>query len=90
MALTKSPTSAYVERFAELMERKLSENWPKGDRPGWLAEDATTLLNRLEEEVDEMFLAVWRHAPAEEIVRECADVANCALFIAEKYGGLGA
>lgn len=90
-----SPTWPYVLEFAKRMEAKLEKNRHKGDREGWLNDDADRLLERLREEVCEldtaMCIAIQRMTETESNARwvatavadEAADVANFALFLAD-------
>lgn len=79
-----------VRAFAEAMEAKLRENDHKG---GWKDDAASRLLRRLEEELDELRLALyngslngddWRSI----VLREAADVGNFAMMLADVAGGL--
>lgn len=68
--------------FAEDMERKLRLNDHKGL---WgTLEDIAWFLDALKEEVRELEDAIAGE-PAENVVLECADVANFALMIADMY-----
>jgi NTP pyrophosphatase (non-canonical NTP hydrolase) len=69
-----------VKRFAEVMERKLQENDHKG---GWRGEHPAWLLGRLLEEISELEEAL-RQANRRAIERECADIANFAMMIADQ------
>lgn len=82
-----------VRAFADLMEAKLSEN---DHKPGWKEDHPEDLLSRLYEEADEIRRS-WDHWrgtawPREQlgpvIGRECADVANFAMMIADVCGAL--
>lgn len=92
--MPRSKTLPYVRRFARVMEAKLEANRHKGDRPGWMKEGLGALLERLEEEVDEL-RDVLALLPAngfqlaspelkEEILGEAADVANFAMMVADR------
>jgi NTP pyrophosphatase (non-canonical NTP hydrolase) len=92
--LADSPTWPYVLAFAKRMEAKLEKNRHKGDRSGWLLDEADELLERLREELceldDAMVEAVVRmHEPlnarwiAENVANEAADVANFAMMLAD-------
>ena len=88
-----SGTLKYVEAFARLMESKLAENRHKGDRDGWQTISSEELLQLLRDEVDELSVALIRNrAPnartRKAVRRECADIANFALMIADVAGGL--
>jgi hypothetical protein len=98
--LTLGDIRPEVQAFALLMEEKLRENDFKG---GWQRDNPKgDLFRRLMEEADELrtLLTVARvdiHAPPymamtkdERILtgRECADIANFAMMIADVCGGL--
>jgi hypothetical protein len=70
------------------MEAKLAENRHKGNRDGWIGCEATHLLIRLREEVDELERSLMYRATSgtRQVVRECADVANFAMMIADVAG----
>lgn len=70
-----------VKWFAEQMEAKLQENDHKG---GWENCSVEYLLNRLNEEAQELFYATETPNSMETIIREAADVANFAMMIADK------
>ncbi len=78
-----------VKRFASEMEAKLAEN--DDDKDGWDGEAFGFLFGRLEEEVAELRAAMMMpdadHEKDCEVVRECADVANLAMMIADKRMG---
>lgn len=83
----KSPRSHLrpeVLAFATLMEAKLRKN---DHKKHWSTCDIDYLEERLEDEVDELKLAV-RERTSEVVAREAADVANYAMMIADKLGGL--
>lgn len=69
-----------VQWFAEQMEAKLKENDHKG---GWEDCSIDYFLERLEEEVKELYYATETPNNAENIIREATDVANFALMIAD-------
>ena len=67
--------------FTRLMEKVLRDNDYKG---GWTNSSDVYLLRKLNEEVDELKLAVWNEKrPSEVIAKEAADVANIAMMIAD-------
>ena len=69
--------------FAEQMEQTLKANDHKG---GWEDIDSYDLWRRAEEELGELFhaLFVGDHEPnADKIIREATDVANFAMMIAD-------
>lgn len=85
--------SPVVRKFAEAMERQLRVNDHKNGKLGMAAEQ---LMVRLREETDELHDALWLDAndpaaaaaAASTVTRKAANVANFALFIAEKFGDL--
>lgn len=83
--MKESTTSGWVQKFAEHMEQKLSENRHKGDRPGWLKVQPEFLINRVEEELLEVKEAIASGKPALEVWREAADVANMIGMAADSY-----
>jgi len=70
--------------FAGEMEKKLRENDHKG---GWNSCDVDWLVSRMTEELQELDDVVQQYrqgfASREEVRRECADVANFAMMIAD-------
>lgn len=81
-----------LHAFTGVMITKLRENRHKG---GWKDEDPQALLGRLHNEVSELQRALEEYLTAasinhiekdvyaEQVQRECADVANFAMFIAD-------
>jgi NTP pyrophosphatase (non-canonical NTP hydrolase) len=67
------------QKFIKAMQQKLDEN---DHKPGWKDEDPQELLYLLTEEVEELRHAILFQG-ADDIVRECADVANFAMMIAD-------
>lgn len=80
-----SPTIPHVLKFAEAMEGKLAKNRHKGDREGWLKNDPWELFNRLRVEVKELDLALTHCQSPDEVLKECADIANFAMMVADSY-----
>lgn len=81
-----------VKLFAEAMINKLNEpkNLAKG---GWENLNIRTLIASIEEETDELqdaYLAkvVCKKCWKETILKECADVANYAMMVADRVGAL--
>jgi len=76
---------AEVKWFAEQMESKLQENDHKG---GWKDCDCYWLLNRAKEECLELLHELNVHRDLggnkEKIIKECSDVANFVMMIADK------
>ena len=97
----KGRGAAKVAAFALGMQEKLNEN---GHKPGWKKESPFCLLERLQEETDELEEALLslfdnvfdlgaqgsnRHARIRgELRRESFDVGNFAMMIADVVGGL--
>jgi len=85
-----------VKKIAELMQYKLDKNKHKEcpemnpDSKGrrWDDCDVRWLLKRLREEADELEEALDNNEEPIEIARECADVCNFAMMIADNVGGL--
>jgi NTP pyrophosphatase (non-canonical NTP hydrolase) len=66
------------------MEAKLAKNRHKGDRNGWLKDDALSLWNRLDQESCELLSALKDpDATFEQMANEAADVANFAMMVAD-------
>lgn len=74
-----------VDNFTRHMLCKLRVNSDKGR---WHTVDFRYLMRRLREEVEELQAAVDGGRKGQDIVDECADVANFAMFIADNYGDL--
>lgn len=76
-----------VERFALGMERKLRQNDYKG---GWKQMSVDEMLERLDEEVEELKKALhpMRKENPQRVFKEAVDVANFCLFIADNLGAL--
>ena len=84
-----------TEWFIGMMNHKLSKGreagktgWDSlwrlwGGKPTRPARCRSLLLDRLDDEVMELRLAVRRGAPAQEVLQEAADVANIAMFLAD-------
>ena len=73
-----------VEVFAVEMERRLRRNDYKG---GWLDEHLDYLIERLEEEVEELKRASRRYGSKRNdrsVIMEAADVANFAMMLADR------
>lgn len=70
-----------VRWFSDQMLTKLRENRGKG---GWRHETDFSLLGSIANELHELVDALHAGDP-KEIARECADVANFAMFIADNH-----
>lgn len=73
-----------VLAFARLMEQQLRAI---DHKPGWQNDTPKALMQRLDEEVQELDEALIHSR--EQIAKEAADVANFALMIADVSGCLG-
>ena len=71
-----------VNFFSQEMKDQLLKHL---DRPGWKHESIAYLLNRLGEEISELCDAIESNQPREIIIKECADVANFPMMIADVY-----
>ena len=82
----QGPYSEVVAWFARQMRHKLCVN--KGRASSWRGEFHCALLKRLREEVEELEAALTNDdqtcGSAACIIKECADVANFAMMIADK------
>jgi len=74
-----------IHAFTAVMWRKLIANAHKG---GWKNNLAEELLERLHEEVEELERAIMEDDNPQNIAKECADVANFCMMIADVVGGL--
>lgn len=70
--------------FSEAMRQKLRANGNKSLKPV----EVQWCLERCASELIELSLAVGQGEPLESIVSEAVDVANFAMFVAIKSGGL--
>lgn len=75
-----------ILEFAKIMERKLREN---DHKPDWRKESLGSLIDGLHGEVHELIEAIDTMKSDEDIVLEAADVANFAMFIADKCKNWG-
>lgn len=74
-----------VKWFAEVMESKLRKYDNEKGVSGWKEESRLWLYSRLVQELLELHEALTEEIPLEEnILEECADVANAAMMIADK------
>ena len=71
-----------VAWFSEQMEAKLAKNDHKG---GWGNCELQYLSKRLTDERKELYEAI-KSKDSEKIIAECADIANFALMIADRFG----
>lgn len=72
-----------LERFVGYMRTKMEMNV---DKPvHWSEVEVPVLLTKLDEEVAELKGRIASGSPGMEVINECADVANFAMFLAFKY-----
>jgi len=80
--MTRQEVYKALYDFVVVMKEKLDENKSKG---GWDSVDTSWLWMRLQKEMSELYSALNSSEPnPEEMVRECADVANFAMMIADR------
>jgi len=85
-----------IKMFAEIMQEKLDKNKfkecpvmnPHGTGRKWKHCPDVYLFRRLLEEFCEMQKSIWDGESSDKIARECADIANFAMMIADNNGGL--
>ena len=72
-----------VTLFAEEMKKKLLENI---DKLGWENESYSYFLGRLHEEIEELEEFIYKNEKKDKVklIKECADIANFAMMIADK------
>lgn len=85
-----------LDQFKLVMSRKLQSHrdWDTNGKPGWRSQhDLEQLMCRLYGELEELYALVDRYESGAEVrtadvEEECADVANCAMIIADwfRYG----
>lgn len=97
-----SATVPWVIAFARLMESKLAENRHKGDRAGWVQMRSDWLFDRMVDEAKELRAQLPYRMGVRGVDdpsygcdgtpltarRECADVSNFAMMIADVAGGM--
>ncbi len=71
-----------VPYFAAEMQKKIDENSAKS---GWWRMTAGQCLRRAKQEMGELTRAMQKKKSYEEVVGECADVANFVMFLAHNY-----
>lgn len=80
---------AQAERaiVAYLGQRQLEKFAENRHKPHWERASCRYLLGRLRQEVNELEIAMAKghFAPADEVISECADVANFAAMIADNW-----
>lgn len=80
-----------VDAFRDWMIAKLDENIHKGNRAAWIDPvmfPQQEAIARLVEEVSELITLLTGSPDSRDVIRECADVANIAMMIADKTGEL--
>lgn len=71
-----------VPYFAAEMQMKIDQNSCK---TGWWRMSAGDCLRRAKQEMGELTRAIQKNKTREEVVGECADVANFVMFLAHNY-----
>ena len=78
-----------IVKFATEMEKELRNNDDEKGESGWLAINLGSLLAKLVEEVGEVGILLQRpNFPKDELKKECADVSNIAMMIADRVSSL--
>ena len=80
LVISGNEVRSSVQQFGKDMERKLRKNDHKG---GWGEASNAWLVRRMFDEVGELMEAIIAGHPAEDVIDECADVANLAHMIAD-------
>ena len=79
--------------FVDVMRSKMSElrNQQKDD---WRNQNAQDIFGRIQDEVLELQASMFSREAPEACIKECADVANCAMMLADwiavNHGGYNA
>lgn len=71
-----------LANFHGHMSRKLVENYHKG---GWRDNSVESLRKRIDEELEELDLAIANGRPYDVIAREAADVANMVMMVQDRF-----
>lgn len=74
-----------VDAFAELMKHELDENFFKGDRDQWINWSLGEAIWEIRYHLEKLENAV-EMKDADRVKEHTADVANCAMFLADIYG----
>ena len=83
--MSRKQEQKLIRVFGESMQEKLDERSKKYGRLGWRNKRTGTLFAWLQDEVQELYVAIdHRDKDVEEIHKECADVALLALMIWDK------
>lgn len=85
--LTAEKYDDVLQPFLALMRKELHANSDKGDRPGWLSMSAEALLLEVYDHVAKLQKAV-RHNDGDRILEHSADVANLAMMVLDRCGGI--
>ena len=76
-----------VKWFAGIMEQTLQKHDENKGSDGWLSCDVLSMFEDLKKEVDELekLIIKYDYVKSEEllIIKECADIANFAMMIAD-------
>ena len=73
---------SYVPYFAADMQEQLDKN---SHKTGWWRMSPGQCLRRAKQEMAELTRALKKNKSKEDVVGECADVANFVMFIAHNY-----
>lgn len=68
-----------VDWFADKMKKKLDA---KSHKQSWQSLSSKTLLERIRKELRELEYAIENKYTPEDIIDECVDIANYAMFLA--------
>lgn len=70
-----------VEKFAQAMEEKLRKHDADRGPSGWSGDGVERLFDRLSDESNELFDAIYVDDSADEVMSEATDVGNFAMMI---------
>ena len=74
--------SSYVPHFCSLMQRIIDKNsW----KIGWCRMTPKQCVARIRQETKELAKAIQENKSVDEVSRECADIANFAMFCEWNY-----
>ena len=78
--VTGNEPRACVQWFATMMELKLQKH---DNKSGWINSTPEELMDRVWNEFEELTQALVTDADPRDIIKECADVANFCMMIAD-------
>lgn len=91
---TRRDEARVLEEFVQRMAEELAANSHKGDRPAWLAAGPDTMVSESLYHLSKLTYAARQlrqgDGPPEKVREFAADVANCALMVADCAGVLDA